>query len=239
MRADGRLADEMRPLTLHRNYTRYAPGSVLVECGETRVLCTAMVEPTVPQHCLGHGMGWVTAEYCMLPSAGPDRKSLLKWPDGRAREIQRLIGRCLRAGVDLHQLGQRTIWVDCTVIQADGGTRTASITGGFVALVDAIWSLKEAGAIKTLPVKHGVAAVSVGVVEGLPMLDLAASEDVAASVDMNVVMTHAGQFVEVQGTAEAEPFGSERLQELLALAAKGVEEIKKKQIEVLMDRLAI
>jgi len=237
MRADGRMPDEIRPLTLERNYTRYAPGSVLARWGNTQVLCTAMVEPTVPRHCIAQHMGWVTAEYCMLPSASPERRSLHLWPDGRTSEIQRIIGRALRMSVDLHQIGERTIWIDCDVIQADGGTRTASITASFVALVDALWDLKEKKIIAAVPVKHPIGAVSVGIVEGLSMLDLSAAEDQHAAVDMNVVMTHAGEFVELQGTAEAEPFGPARLKELLDLAAKGMKGIKRAQSEALGDRL--
>ena len=226
MRGDGRLSDEMRPLTIERDYTRYAHGSVLIRAGETRVICTAMVENGVPQHCRGRGRGWLSAEYCMLPSANPIRKSLQRPAEGRAREIQRLIGRSLRAAVDLQQIGDRTIWIDCDVIQADGGTRTASITGGYVALVDALRKLKDKGNIESLPIKHYIAAVSVGIVDGLPMLDLTAAEDSRAAVDMNVVMTHEGRFIELQGTAEAEPFGTEQLEELLELGAKGMFEAK-------------
>ena len=237
MRADGRLPDEMRPLTLERNYTRYAAGSVLVRAGETRVICTAMATDGVPPHCRGKQTGWLTAEYCMLPSANPVRKSLQPLPDGRAREIQRLIGRSLRMAVDLRQIGERTIWIDCNVIQADGGTRTASITGGFVALADALWNMRQEGKIASLPIRYGIAAVSVGVSDGIPMLDLTAPEDEAASVDMNVVMTHEGRFVEVQGTAEAEPFDRRRPGELLDLAAKGSAEAKGVQVAALEGRL--
>ena len=239
MRSDGRLPDELRPLSFERDYTRYADGSVLVTMGETRVLCTAMVQDGVPRHCISENMGWLTAEYCMLPSANPVRKSLHREPDGRIREISRLIGRSLRAAVDLHQIGQRTLWIDCNVIQADGGTRTASVTGGFVAIVDALWKLREGGKIENLPLRHNLAAVSVGVADGRAVLDLSAEEDRGASVDMNVVMTHSGRFVEVQGTAEGEPFEPEQMDELMALAAKGIEEIKRVQIGALKERLAI
>jgi len=239
MRQDGRLADEMRPLSIERHYTRHAPGSVLIHAGDTRVICTAMVEDGVPRHCLGQQTGWLSAEYAMLPGANPERKSLWRGPDGRASEIQRLIGRSLRMAVDLGQIGARTIWIDCTVVQADGGTRAASITGGFVALVDALWQLRQEGRIESLPIKDGVCAVSVGLVDGRPMLDLTAAEDQAASVDMNVVMTHAGEFVELQGTAEREPFGTEQLQELLALAARGAEQLTAAQREALQDRLLV
>jgi len=239
MRSDGRLPEELRPMTIQRDYTRYAHGSVLVTAGETRVLCTAMVEDRVPPHCAGRRTGWVTAEYCMLPSSIPIRKSLQREPDGRAREIQRLIGRSLRAAVDRSQIGERTVWIDCNVIQADGGTRAASICGGFVALADALWKLRDAGKIETLPIKHSVAAVSVGVVEGRPLLDLTSAEDQNASVDMNVVMTHDGRFIEVQGTAEGEPFTGDQMTELVALAQKGVDEIKQVQMAALKAHLAI
>ncbi len=239
MRSDGRLSDEMRPLSVERDYTRYAPGSVLVQAGDTRVICTAMVEGRVPPHCLAQKTGWITAEYAMLPGANPDRKSLWKGPDGRAREIQRLIGRSLRMAVDLAQLGTRTIWIDCTVIQADGGTRAASITGGFIALVDALWKLREEEKIPNMPIEHGIAAVSVGVVEGLPMLDLTSAEDRAASVDMNAVMTHSGRFVELQGTAESEPFDRDDLQRLLELAQKGASEVQRVQLSALEGRLTL
>ena len=239
MRDDGRLADELRPLSIELDYTRHAKGSVLIQSGDTRLICTAMVEDRVPPHCLGKKMGWISAEYAMLPSANPNRKSLWKGPDGRTSEIQRLIGRSLRMAVDLGQIGMRTIWIDCAVIQADGGTRTAAVTGGFVALVDALWKLRDEGKIGALPLNHGIAAVSVGVVEGVPMLDLKASEDQEAAVDMNVVMTHSGEFVELQGTGEVEPFGRERLDELLALAAKGAADVRGVQIEALKGRLAV
>lgn len=239
MRADGRLPDEMRPLGIERDFTRYAEGSVLVTVGQTRVLCTAMVEDRVPRHCMAQNIGWISAEYCMLPSANPIRKSLQREVDGRAREIQRLIGRSLRAAVDLQQIGRRTIWIDCNVIQADGGTRTAAVTGGFVALVDALWKLRDAGKIGSLPLKHSVAAVSVGVVEGRAMLDLSSEEDQCAEVDMNVVMTHDGRFIELQGTAEHEPLTSEHMGELVGLATKGIEQIKRAQVGALKDRLAV
>jgi len=239
MRSDGRLADEMRPISIERSYTRYAPGSVLVQAGGTRVICTAMVENGVPPHCMGAQTGWLSAEYAMLPGANPRRKSLWRGPDGRAQEIQRLIGRSLRMAVDLSQIGARTIWIDCTVVQADGGTRTAAVTGGFVALVDALWKLKEDAKIAGLPIRDGISAVSVGVVEGLPMLDLTAAEDQAASVDMNVVMTHSGQFVELQGTAESQPLGREQLAELLDLASRGAGEVRNAQAQALKDRLSL
>jgi ribonuclease PH len=236
VRTDGRLLNEIRPVTIHRDYTCYADGSVLVEMGRTSVLCTAMVEPGVPSHCLATNKGWLTAEYCMLPSANPQRRSLQRAPGGRALEIQRLIGRSLRAAVDLHQLPGCTIWMDCDVIQADGGTRSASITGSFVALVDALWKRKEQGKIDCIPVVQAVAALSVGVVEGQVMVDLCAEEDRGASVDMNVVMTHAGEFVEVQGTAERHPFGMVQHEEMMQLVLVAMEDVKAAQIDALGER---
>jgi ribonuclease PH len=212
---------------------------VLIEAGETRVLCTAMVSDGVPRHCIGEGTGWLTAEYCMLPSANPERRSLHGPAGGRTREIQRLIGRALRAAVDLHRLPGHTIWVDCNVIQADGGTRTAAITGGFVAVVDALWAMREAETIDCIPLLHAVAAVSVGVVEGQPMVDLCAEEDRAASVDMNVAMTHGGAFVEIQGTAEGTPFGRADHDRLLDLAQSGVALLADAQAEALGERLEL
>lgn len=233
MRTDGRMRDEAREFTLERDYSRYADGSVLVTQGHTRVVCTAMVEDGAPMHCRDSNMGWVTCEYCMLPSANPDRRSLQRPPGGRAREIQRFIGRSLRAAVDLGELGMRTIWIDCNVIQADGGTRTASVSAGFVALVDALCGMKEAGKIERVPLRFGVAAVSVGMVDGLHMLDLCAEEDRRASVDMNVVMTHRGGFVELQGTAEKRPYNREDLDTMLDLAQKGIGYIQEVQEQVL------
>jgi len=237
VRSDGRLNEELRPLAIERNYTKYAQGSVLIRSGESHVLCTAMVEDGVPPHCREREMGWLTAEYTMLPGANPERKSLQRAPGGRDREIQRLIGRSLRAGIDLFQIGMRTVWIDCTVLQGDGGTRTTSITGGYVALMDALQWMKESKLIEQVPVKHGVAAISVGVVGGEPMLDLTAEEDRRAEVDMNVVMTHDGEFVELQGTAEQTPFGRERLREMLRLAEGGVEAVKVAQIKALSGGL--
>ena len=234
MRTDGRMWDETRELTLERNYSRYADGSVMAILGGTRVLCTAMIEDGAPLHCRENNIGWVTSEYCMLPSANPDRKSLQRPPGGRTKEIQRLIGRCLRAAIDLGQIGQRTIWIDCNVVQADGGTRTTSITAGFVALMDALRSLKEAGKIDQVPLNYGVAAVSVGMVDGRHMVDLCAEEDKRAEVDMNVVMTHEGGFVEVQGTAEQQPYSREDLDAMLDVARKGTarfQEIQQQALE--------
>ena len=231
------MNDELRPISIERNYTRYAPGSVLVKAGETRVICTAMIEDVVPRHCLGQQRGWISAEYTMLPGANPNRTSLQKAPSGRSREIQRLIGRTLRAAVDLFQIGTRTIWIDCTVLQGDGGTRTAAITGGFVALVDALNGLKEKGKLESVPLKNGIAAVSVGVVDGEAMLDLTAEEDQRASVDMNVVMTHGGEFIEIQGTSEKAPFDHGQLNAMIALARKGLEEVAAVQVKALAGSL--
>lgn len=237
MRSDGRMPDEMKPLAIERGYTRYAEGSVLIEEGNTRVLCTAMVEAGVPLHCREGKMGWLSAEYRMLPAANPRRRSLHLPPTGRWQEIQRLIGRSLRAAVDLYQIGEHTIWIDCCVIEADGGTRTASITGGFVALVDALRKMKEQQTIERVPLQHGVAAVSVGLVDGTPLLDLTAEEDQRASVDMNIVMTHQGEYIETQGTAEGQPFGQDGLEKMLQMARSGLEVVKSAQIKSLGDKL--
>ncbi len=239
MRTDGRMPEDVRPISIQRDYTCYAHGSVLIEVGRTRVLCTAMVEDRVPAHCLNKGMGWLSAEYCMLPSANPQRRSLQGRTTGRAQEIQRLIGRSLRAAVDLHGMKGVTVWVDCDVIQADGGTRTAAITGGFVALVDALWRLKEQGRFERMPLLHAVAALSVGIVDGCAVVDLCADEDRAAAVDMNVVMTHDGRFVEVQGTAEQQPFARDEHDRMMDLAATGLEVVRAAQTEALGERLTL
>jgi ribonuclease PH len=233
------MPDEIRPLTVTRDYTCHADGSVLVEAGATRVLCTAMVEDRVPHHCMAANRGWVTAEYCMLPSATPVRRSLQGRVNGRVFEIQRLIGRSLRAAVDLNVLQGKTIWIDCNVIQADGGTRTASITGGFVALVDALNALKERESIACVPLLHGVAAISVGVVDSTPMVDLAAKEDQSASVDMNVVMTHDGRFIELQGTAEGQPFTASEQARMVELAQAGIDNVKAVQVAALAGALEL
>jgi len=215
-----------------RGYTRHAEGSVLVEFGDTKVLCTASVEARVPPFLRDKGRGWVTAEYGMLPRATHtrgDREAARGKQSGRTQEIQRLIGRALRAVIDLPALGEHTIQIDCDVLQADGGTRTASITGAFVAVHDALGWMLGKGMIATLPVKDFVAAVSVGLVDGAPMLDLDYAEDSACQTDMNVVMTGAGRFVEVQGTAEGEPFAREELDKLLALAGRGISELVAQQ----------
>ncbi len=228
MRADGRGNEELRPVKITKDFIPNADGSVLIEFGGTKVICTASIEDRVPQFLKDTGSGWVTAEYAMLPRATHTRsarESSLGRIGGRTHEIQRLIGRSLRAVMDLDALGERTIWIDCDVIQADGGTRTAAITGGFVCLADAVKYALECGMMQKMPVKDCVAAVSVGVVEGQAMLDLDYREDFAAEVDMNVVMTGSGKFVEVQGTAEAHPFSQERLDELVRLARGGIEKL--------------
>ncbi len=237
MRIDGRLLEETRPVTIQREYTCYAPGSVLIETGKTIVLCSAMVESRVPRHCLGSNMGWVTAEYSMLPSANPERRSIQGAPGGRASEIQRLIGRSLRSAVDLHRFPGKTIWIDCTVIQADGGTRTAAVSGGFVALVDALWGLRQEETIDCMPLIHRIAAISVGIVDGTAVVDLCADEDRTAQVDMNVVATHTGDYVEVQGTAERMPFSPAQHAEMLELAQAGIRDVVAAQTDALADRL--
>jgi ribonuclease PH len=228
MRHDGRRPDELRPLKFKRRYTRPAPGSVLIQAGRTTVLCTASVDEQVPRWLDAKGSGWVTAEYSMLPGSTQPRKQRDRGAkvDGRTTEIQRLIGRSLRAVVDLEALGPRTITVDCDVLEADGGTRTASITGAFIALVDAIQSIrKELPDPGKFPLRDSVAAVSVGIVGGKPVLDLDYAQDVAAEVDMNVVMTGDGRFVEIQGTGEEATFGDDELAALLKLAKGGIREL--------------
>ncbi|MBL8334065.1 MAG: ribonuclease PH [Rubrivivax sp.] len=227
-RPGGRAADALRPVRLQRHYTRHAEGSVLVSFGHTQVLCTASVEEKVPPHKRGSGEGWVTAEYGMLPRSThtrSDREAARGKQSGRTQEIQRLIGRSLRAVVDLSLLGERAILVDCDVLQADGGTRTAAITGAWVAVHDAVGWLLEQGRIERSPIREAVAAVSVGIVEGTPLLDLEYVEDSACDTDMNVVMTGGGGFVEVQGTAEGAPFTRAEMDHLLALAGKGIAEL--------------
>ena len=227
-RHDNRAPDSWRPVTITRGYTKHAEGSVLIEFGDTKVLCTASVLDKVPPHKKGSGEGWVTAEYGMLPRSThtrSDREAARGKQSGRTQEIQRLIGRALRSVVDLSKLGERTIQIDCDVIQADGGTRTASITGAYVALADAVAWLHAQGKITQSPIIDSVAAISVGVVGGVPMLDLDYNEDSNCDTDMNVVMTGKGGFVEIQGTAEGVPFSSEELNALLALAQKGIAQL--------------
>jgi len=236
MRISGRTADQLRDVVITRNFTRYAEGSVLVEFGDTKVICTASVEESVPPFLRGKGTGWVTAEYSMLPRATHTRSSREAAKGkigGRTHEIQRLIGRSLRAVTDLAALGERCIYIDCDVIQADGGTRTASITGAWVALADALQGLVARGVISASPLKEAVAAVSVGIVDGRATLDLDYSEDSAAEVDMNFVMTTSERFVEVQGTAEAEPFTLQQMDEMRSLAIQGIRELLTRQQEAL------
>jgi ribonuclease PH len=227
-RPSGRQPDQAREIKITRNYTRHAEGSVLVEFGDTKVLCNATVEEGVPRFLKGQGQGWVTAEYGMLPRSTGSRmmREAAKGKQaGRTVEIQRLIGRSLRAAVDMKALGERSITIDCDVIQADGGTRTASISGGCVALIDALQTLVDSGKLKALPLKQKVAAISVGIYEGVPVLDLDYPEDSTAETDMNVIMTDKGGFIEVQGTAEGEAFQQEEFDSMLALARKGIAEI--------------
>lgn len=231
-----RAADALRPVTITRHYTKHAEGSVLIAFGDTKVLCTASVEEKVPPHKKGSGEGWVTAEYGMLPRAThtrSDREAARGKQSGRTQEIQRLIGRSLRCVFDLKALGERTIHLDCDVIQADGGTRTAAITGAYVAAVDAVRNLQQAGKLVESPIRQGVAAISVGIVEGTPLLDLEYIEDSVCDTDMNVVMTAGGGFVEVQGTAEGVPFTDTEMAQLLALAHKGVRELIEAQRQAL------
>ncbi|MEL0166715.1 MAG: ribonuclease PH [Pseudomonadaceae bacterium] len=237
-RPSERAADQMRQVTLTRHYTKHAEGSVLVEFGDTKVICTVSVEAGVPRFLRGSGQGWVTAEYGMLPrSTGSrmQRESSKGKQGGRTLEIQRLIGRSLRAAVDLKTLGENTLYIDCDVIQADGGTRTASITGACVALVDALRAMKQRGAIKKVPEVQMIAAISVGIYQGVPVLDLDYPEDSAADTDLNVVMTDKGGFIEVQGTAEAAPFSADDLNAMLALARKGTDELFALQRAALED----
>jgi ribonuclease PH len=237
IRRDGRLAGDLRPVILTRQFLRHAEGSVLIEVGETRVICTASVEERVPPFLRGAGQGWVTAEYGMLPRATATRTARESGrTGGRTHEIQRLVGRSLRAVVELAKLGERTIYVDCDVIQADGGTRTAAITGGFVALADGLHALRESGRLLVDPLRDRVAATSVGLVAGRAILDLDYSEDSAAEVDMNVVMTGAGRFVELQGTAEQTPFDAVQLESLLGLARGGLDRLLDLQRRILADR---
>ena len=236
MRPSLRPADSLRTIQLTRGYTKHAEGSVLVEFGDTKVICTASVEENVPGFLKGKGQGWVTAEYGMLPRSTGSRmrrEAAAGKQSGRTQEIQRLIGRSLRAVVDLKKLGERQILIDCDVIQADGGTRTASITGAFVALHDAIGGLLQQGKLVESPIRDFVAAVSVGVYQGQPVLDLDYLEDSGCETDMNVVMTGAGRFVEVQGTAEGEPFSEDEMQQMMALAKQGIAELVARQKQAL------
>lgn len=236
MRIDGRKNDQMRHVKITRNYTKYAEGSVLIEVGDTKVICTASIEDKVPPFLKGTGEGWITCEYNMLPRATQVRKprdiSKLKI-DGRTMEIQRLIGRALRSVVDLKAIGEKTIWIDCDVIQADGGTRTSSITGAFVALVDAVNKMHRNNPFEIYPIRNFVSAVSVGIIKDTKVLDLCYLEDSTAKVDMNIVMTDEGEFIEVQGTGEESPFSRKDLDELLAIAEKGIKQIIQIQKDIL------
>ena len=237
-RVDGRSLDEGRPLTITPRYLKHAEGSVLIEVGDTKVICAATVEDRVPPFLKGKGTGWVTAEYGMLPRSSQERiprESVRGKVSGRTQEIQRLIGRSLRAVMDLPKLGERTVWIDCDVVQADGGTRTASISGAFVALALALRAQQDAGKLAADPIKDHVAATSIGMLDDQYLLDLNYHEDSRADVDMNVVMTGAGKFVEVQGTAESQPFSHDALRKMLELAARGIDDIVRSQRDVLED----
>lgn len=243
MRVDGRKNDQIRNAKITRNFTKYAEGSVFIEVGDTKVLCNVSVEEKVPPFLKGSGEGWITAEYNMLPRATASRKvrdiARLK-VDGRSMEIQRLIGRALRSVVDLKALGERTLWIDCDVIQADGGTRTTAISGAFIALVDAVNKLHKIRPFKVYPIRSFLAATSVGIVHGEKLLDLCYIEDSNAKVDMNVIMTDEGKFVEVQGTGEESPFSRDDLNDLFDLAEKGIKQMIHIQKEALkMDALWI
>ncbi len=236
MRIDQRAENQLRPIKITRNYTRYAEGSVLVEFGHTKVLCTASIDNSVPRFLKGQGQGWVTAEYGMLPRSThtrSDREAARGKQSGRTQEIQRLIGRSLRAMVDLKKLGENTITIDCDVIKADGGTRTASITGAAVALIDAMNVLLEKKKIKNDPLKGLVAAVSVGIHNGEALLDLNYDEDSTCETDLNVVMTQSGEFIEIQGTAEEKPFTREQANQMLALAEEGIKQLVEEQQKAL------
>jgi ribonuclease PH len=236
MRPSKRRPEELREVRLDRGFTRHAEGSVLVAFGDTRVICTASVEEGVPAFLKGRGQGWVTAEYGMLPRSThtrTDREAARGRQSGRTQEIQRLIGRSLRAVTDTAKLGERTVKLDCDVIQADGGTRTASVTGAFVALYDAVGRLRERGVLSGSPIRDFVAAVSVGLYEGVPVLDLDYAEDSGCDTDMNVAMTGTGGFVEIQGTAEGEPFSTAQMDALVALAKQGIAELIRKQKQAL------
>jgi ribonuclease PH len=235
-RTDNRAANALRPMRITRNFTMHAEGAVLIEMGNTKVLCTASVEEKVPPHQKGSGEGWVTAEYGMLPRATHTRsarEAAKGKQSGRTQEIQRLIGRSLRAVFDLKALGERTITLDCDVIQADGGTRTAAITGAYVAAADAVAKLIKSGVLNASPIKTAVAAISVGIVQGTPLLDLEYTEDANCDVDMNVVMTGAGDFVEVQGTAEGVAFSRAQMDQLMALAEAGIGQLVNAQAAAL------
>lgn len=238
MRIDGRANDALREVNIIRNFTKYAEGSVLIEVGDTKVICTASIEDKTPPFLKDTGQGWITSEYSMLPRSSATRitrESSRGRVGGRTHEIQRLIGRAFRSVVDLSRLGERTIWIDCDVIQADGGTRTAAITGGFIAIVEALNTLKTKGKIEELLIKDYVAATSVGIVNGEVLLDLNYQEDSHAEVDMNFILTSKGKFIEIQGTAESVPFSQEQLQTMIDLSKKGVNALIEKQKKVLAN----
>jgi ribonuclease PH len=245
LRVDGRTSGEIRPVSITRNYLKYPEGSVLIEFGATKVICTATIEERVPPFLRGGGKGWVTAEYAMIPRATQTRvarETARGKVNGRSFEIQRLIGRSLRAVVDLRALGERTVWLDCDVIQADGGTRTAAITGSYIALADALVKLGGNEALGPIPLKDFLAAVSVGIINDHILLDLCFQEDSQAAVDMNVVMTGDGRLVEIQGTAEGEPFSYTQMHQMLALAEKGIRElfmIQQQSLGALAERIGM
>lgn len=244
-RIDGRNNEQIRPVKITRNYLKHAEGSVLIEMGDTKVICTASIDDKVPPFIKGTGKGWITGEYGMLPRSTEVRKpreSVRGRIDGRTMEIQRLIGRALRSIVDLEKLGEMTIYIDCDVIQADGGTRTASITGSYVAIVDAFYKLIQREKIKEIPLNGYIAAVSVGIKDGEAILDLNYAEDSTCQVDMNIVMTDKGEFIEIQGTGEESPFNRTQLQEMMELAEKGIGElieIQKQSLEEIADKVGI
>ena len=237
LRIDERKNNNIRPVKITKDFLKHPQGSVLIEMGNTKVICTAMVENSTARHLTGTGQGWVTAEYSMLPGSTVSRKKRDKGgkQDGRSVEIQRLIGRSLRSVVDMKKLGEKTIWIDCDVIQADGGTRTASITGAYVAMVLAMKRMMEDGQLAELPVNGYVSAISVGIVEDEPILDLCYEEDSRAMIDMNVVMTDKGEFIEIQGTGEERPFKRRELDELLKLAEEGCRKLHQTQEEIIND----
>lgn len=239
-RIDGRKNDEVREIKITRNYISHAPGSVFIEMGKTRIVCTATVEEKVPPFIRGNGTGWITAEYDMIPRSAPQRiirPQVIGKINGRTHEIQRLIGRSFRAAVDLKKLGERTIWIDCDVIEADGGTRTASITGGFVALFDCLHSLVDKKIIEEMPITNFIAAISVGIVNGEVLIDLCFREDSQAEVDMNVVMNSSGEFIEIQSTAEGNTFGKEIFLQMLDKSAKAVGDIISLQKKILSQKI--
>ena len=238
MRVDGRKKNQLRPVKISRGFIKHAEGSVLIEMGETKVVCTASLEERVPSFLKGKGKGWVTAEYSMLPRSTHERmarESARGKIGGRTHEIQRLIGRSLRAVMDLEALGERTVWIDCDVIQADGGTRTASITGSFIALSDALSFAKKKELIKKKPLRDYLAAISVGKIDGEILMDLTYAEDSRAEVDMNFVMTGKGKFVEVQGTAETDPFNREELNQFVVMAQQGIKKLIQKEKKLIGD----